>query len=144
MKGSAVSNNIIDFLADMNLNIQNYEHSAMMELLTCRENTMSSRPGFFKFLPMLSTFIVKPTHEHTATAQHTARTARSKHDVNSAENSIFIWGKSLKAFSDELAENDIVQDQMDWRTIFFFFFLIYFKFSDSLYHYMYNTIGYYN
>ena len=58
VKGIAVSNIIIDFFADMNLIIQNHEHSAMVEVLTCREKYN----GVHARILQLPTFTVKPSH----------------------------------------------------------------------------------
>ena len=118
VKGIAVSNIIIDFLAEMNLDIQNlraqcYDGAANM---SGKYNGVQAR--ILQVTPEAS-YVHCKAHSLNLALIHSSKKMCVRNMMSTVQEVAVLFdysAKRLKAFSDELAENDAVQDQMDRRT----------------------------
>lgn len=118
VKGIAVSNIIIDFLAELNLNIQNLRAQCYGGAANMSGKYNGVQARILQVASEASYFHCK-THSLNLALIHSSKDMCIRNMVSTVQDVAFCFdysAKRLKTFFNELAKNDDVQDQMDRRT----------------------------
>ncbi|XP_062599060.1 52 kDa repressor of the inhibitor of the protein kinase-like, partial [Saccostrea cucullata] len=118
VKGMAVSNIIIDFLAELNLNIQNLRAQCYDGAANMSGKYSGVQARILQVVPEAS-YVHCKAHSLNLALIHSSKVMCIRNMMSTVQDVAFCFdysAKRLKAFSDELAENDDVQEQMDRRT----------------------------
>ncbi|XP_062619607.1 52 kDa repressor of the inhibitor of the protein kinase-like [Saccostrea cucullata] len=111
----AVSNIIIDFLAELNLNIQNLRAQCYDGAANMSGKYSGVQARILQVVPEAS-YVHCKAHSLNLALIHSSKVMCIRNMMSTVQDVAFCLAKRLKAFSDELAENDDVQEQMDRRT----------------------------